>query len=91
MYLVSVSKTFNNKKSRRTDKTRSGKRKMAYYISESGSIYTKKEGFFSYYFKKYFKTKWKRRTFICPACANIYKGLVKNNRMKCPCPYCDDE
>jgi len=88
MYLIGVSKRYTNYKTRRASPTRSGKGKMAYYYDEMLNIFTKKEGYFSYYFKKYFVPKWRLRKFICPECGNIFQGLVTIFRREVDCPYC---
>ncbi len=91
LYFIGVSKEYNNSKNRRANPTRSGKRKMAHYISESWHKSKKKEGFVSYYFKKYFKIKWKRRTFYCEECLHPFKALVSIFSKEVDCPYCDEE
>lgn len=35
--------------------------------------------------------KWHLRKFFCPECKNVFQGLVKNDRMKIDCPYCEED
>jgi len=88
MYLVGVSKTFNNYKARRADKTRDRKRKMAFYFSESGHIHSETVNFWEFYYKKYFVRKWKRRKAICFECKNVFTALIKNDKDQIKCPFC---
>ena len=88
MYLVGVSHTFNNYKARRADPTRDRKRKMAFYVSESGHIHSEVIGFWEFYFKKYFVKKWRRRKAFCFICQNFFEALVKSNKDEVECPNC---
>jgi len=35
--------------------------------------------------------KWHWRKFFCPECKSTFSGVVKNDRMKIDCPYCDED
>lgn len=90
-YFLGVYTVYYNSKARRANPTRGRKRKVAIYISESWHIIKEFIGATTYYLYKYFKPKWKRRKFICEECFNVFPALVKNDRQKVKCPYCEEE
>ena len=89
-YFLGVYQVHNNYKARRANPTRGRKRKVAIYLSESWDIIKEFIGAITFYLYKYFKPKWKRRKFLCEECKNTFQGLVKNDRMKIDCPYCEE-
>jgi len=35
--------------------------------------------------------KWHLRKFWCPECRQVFPAVVKNDRMKVKCPYCEED
>ena len=88
MYFIGVSKVSNNVHKRNSPYRRPPLHEVAYYFSESGIINRKKISKIKFYYYKYFKTKWKKRKFICENCSNSFQGLIKNEGDQVDCPNC---
>jgi len=81
MYYIGVSKTFNNVSKRNNPFNRSKTVSMAFYVSESISVRSKRINTFTYFLYKYFKPRYKRRTAWCTNCENKFPSLVKRNKV----------
>ena len=90
LYYIGVSKTFSNVSKRRNLFNRSKPLSVAFYVSESLSVSSKKIKTSTYYLYKYFKPRYKRRTAWCTNCENKFKALVKNGKVITACPNCEE-
>ena len=90
LYFIGVSKTFSNVSKRRNLLNRSKPLSMAFYVSESLSVKSKKIKNSTYYFYKYFKPRYKRRIAWCTNCENKFKAICKNGQVVTECPNCEE-
>ena len=90
MYYIGVSKTFNNVRKRNNPFSKSKPVSMAFYVSESFRIKSKRIKTFTYYIYKYFKPRYKRRIAWCTDCENKFQSLVKNGKVITACPNCEN-
>ena len=89
-YFIGVSRKFTNSSSRRNPFNRSKNGKVAFYVSESLSVKSKKIKNSTYYLYKYFKPRYKRRIAWCTNCENKFKAICKNGQVITACPNCEE-
>ena len=90
MYFIGVSKTFSNVSKRRNLFNRSKPLSVAFYVSESFRVSSKKVKTSTYYLYKYFKPRYKRRIAWCTNCENKFKSICKNGKVITECPNCEE-
>ena len=86
--LLSVCKSYSNQSKRAKVRRKPPQLRYAYFIDENSKFHKRKLSKFEYFIFKYFKAKYKKRTFFCEICLNSFKGFVKNNKQQIECPYC---
>jgi len=89
LYLIGVSRGHSNSFQRVSRRTRSANILYSYWIDENFKFSKKKITKFEYFISKYFKTKYKKRKFLCESCNNIFFGIVKEQKTDIDCPYCE--
>ncbi len=89
-YFIGVSRKFTNSSSRRNPFNRSKNGKVAFYVSESISIRSKRVNTFTYFLYKWFKPRYKRRIAWCTNCENKFQALCKNGKVVIACPNCGE-
>ena len=90
LYFIGVSKTFSNVSKRRNLFNRSKPLSMAFYVSESFRVSSKKVKTSTYYLYKYFKPRYKRRIAWCTNCENKFQAICKNEKVISECPNCEE-
>lgn len=88
MFLISVSKTFNNYNGRATYRRKPKNGRFAYFLDENQKIHKRKLTKLEYFIFKYLKTKYKKNKFLCQICRNTFSGIVKKHKDQIDCPYC---
>ena len=90
LYYIGVSKTFNNVRKRNNPLSQSKPVSMAFYVSESFRVKSKRIKTSTYYLYKYFKPRYKRRIAWCTNCESKFPSLVKNEKVITECPNCEE-
>ena len=88
LFMLSVSKTYSNSSKRYKTRYKPKNIRYAYFVDENGKMVRKKLTKFEYFISKHFKTKWKRRKFICEECGDSFTGLIKKEGDQVDCPNC---
>ena len=90
MYYIGVSKTFNNISKRNNPFNRSKPVSMAFYVSESISVRSKRVNTLTYFLYKWLKPRYKQRVAWCTNCENKFKAICKNEKVITDCPNCGE-
>ena len=88
LYLIGVAKGYNNSFQRCSRRTKPKNVLYAYFLDEDQKFHKRKLSKLEYFISKYFKTKYKKRKFLCESCNNVFQGIVKKRNNEIECPYC---
>ena len=88
MFLIGVSKGYSNSFQRYSRRTKPKNVLYAYFLDEDQKFHKRKLTKLEYFISKYFKTKYKKRKFLCESCNNVFQGIVKKRNNEIECPYC---
>ena len=89
LYLIGVSKGYSNSFQRVSRRTKPKNVLYAFYFDEDQKFHKRKLSKFEYFISKYFKTKYKKRKFLCESCNNIFFGIIKKQKTDIDCPFCE--